>query len=137
QQLFNKLPLQLLSRKALSTIKINHSYDLLILESEFCWSVALNTSINYKKLVVRIHNIESHYFKMLGKISRSFKDKVYYKLETSKIKKLSAMVFDKADKLWFISKDDLLLVDRPEKSVFMPFPVNESFTPPVEKTGNN
>lgn len=137
QQLFNKLPLQLLSRKALSTIKINHSYDLLILESEFCWSVALNTSINYKKLVVRIHNIESHYFKMLGKSSRSFKDKVYYKLETSKIKKLSAMVFDKADKLWFISKDDLLLVDRPEKSVFMPFPVNESFTPPVEKTGNN
>src|SRR5690606_41298052 len=71
QQLFNKLPLQLLSRKGLSTIDIHQPYDLLILESEFCWPITLNKSITYKNIVVRVHNIEGHYFKALGKSSKS------------------------------------------------------------------
>src|SRR5690606_4677736 len=137
QQLFNKLPLQLLSRKGVSTIDIYQTFDLLILESEFCWHITLNKSITYKNIVVRVHNIEGHYFKALGKSSKSLREKVYYKMETSKIKRLSALVFDKADKLWFISKDDLLSVNRSDKSVFMPFPINGSFTLPFEKSGNN
>lgn len=136
-QLFSELPLQFLSRKGLASIDINHTYDLVILESEFCWSITLNKSISYKNIVVRVHNIESHYFKMLGKSSNSLRQKIYYKLETSKIKHLSALVFDKADKLWFISKDDLSAVNLLNKSVFMPFPINDKIVVPTEKTGNN
>lgn len=137
QQLFSNLPLQFLSRKELASIAINQDYDLVVLESEFCWAITLNKSITYKNIVVRVHNIESHYFKMLGKSSSSLKQKIYYKLETSKIKHLSALVFDKADKLWFISKDDLATVNLLNKSVFMPFPVNVEIIEPTEKSGNN
>lgn len=137
QQLFSNLPLQFLSRKGLASININQTYDLVILESEFCWSIILNKSIIYKNIVVRVHNIESHYFKMLGKSSNNLRQKIYYKLETSKIKNLSALVFDKADKLWFISKDDLAAVNLLNKSVFMPFPVNDENIEPALKTENN
>lgn len=136
-QLFSELPLQFLSRKGLASIEINQTYDLVILESEFCWGITLNKSISYKKIVVRVHNIESHYFKMLGKSSNSLRQKIYYKLETSKIKHLSALVFDKADKLWFISKDDLSAVNLLNKSVFMPFPINDEIVVPTEKVENN
>ncbi|HLV50396.1 MAG TPA: glycosyltransferase family 4 protein [Flavobacterium sp.] len=137
QQLFNKLPLQLLSRKGLSTIDIHQTYDTLILESEFCWAITLNQSITYKNIVVRVHNIESHYFKALGKSSNSLREKIYYKMESNKIKNLSEMVFDKVDKLWFISKDDLLLVNKPNKSVFMPFPINSEMVKPVPNSAKN
>lgn len=137
QQLFSNLPLQFLSRKNLSSIEINQNYDLVILESEFCWSITLNKSITYKNIVVRVHNIESHYFKMLGKSSNSLKEKVYYKMETSKIKKLSDLVFGKVDKLWFISKDDLETVNLLNKSIFMPFPINDEIIEPVLKTNNH
>src|SRR5690606_12431508 len=46
-------------------------------------------------------------------------------------------VFNKADKLWFISKDDLSAVNLLQKSVFMPFPINDEFIVPTEKVGNN
>jgi len=136
-QLFSELPLQFLSRKGLASIDINQTYDLVILESEFCWGITLNKSISYKNIVVRVHNIESHYFKMLGKSSNSLRQKIYYKLETSKIKHLSALVFDKANKLWFISKDDLSAVNLLNKSVFMPFPINDEIVVPTEKVENN
>lgn len=137
QQIINKMPLQMISRKGLATIEIHQEYDLMILESEFCWTVTLNKTIQYKKIIVRVHNIESFYFKMLGKSSTNLKDKIYYKIETSKIKKLSSLVFEKADKLWFISKDDLVRVHLPEKSIFMPFPINIDFVKPIIKQGNN
>lgn len=136
-QMFGNLPLQLLSRKNLSAVEINQNYDLVILESEFCWPVTLNKSITYKNIAVRVHNIESHYFKMLGKSSDSLKEKIYYKIEAFKIRKLSALVFSKADRLWFISKDDLDSVNLPGKSLFMPYPINETFVKPDFKEGNN
>lgn len=136
-QMFGNLPLQLLSRKNLSVVDVHQKYDLIILESEFCWPVVLNRSISYKNIAVRVHNIESHYFKMLGKSSDSLRKKIYYKIEAAKIKKLSSLVFGKAGRLWFISKDDMENVNLPGKSVFMPFPVNEEFVPPRIKEGNN
>lgn len=136
QQLLGNLPLQLLSRKGLAKVEINRHYDLVILESEFCWPITLNKSITYNKIAVRVHNIESHYFKMLGRSSNSLKEKVYYKIETVKIKKLSSLVFDKVDRLWFISKDDLIRVNLADKSIFMPFPINQLFVSPFVKKGN-
>lgn len=137
KQLFAKLPLQFLSRKDLASIKINQSYDLVILESEFCWPITLNTSITYNKIVVRVHNIESHYFKMLGNSSSSLKEKVYYKIEVAKIKQFTPSVFNKVDRLWFISKDDLQAMNYTSKSVFMPYPINDEFVIPTEKKDTN
>lgn len=136
-QLLRKLPLQFLSRKGLKYLKINQQYHCVILESEFCWAVTLNDTITYKNLIVRVHNIESLYFKMLGKSATNLKEKIYYKLETAKIKQLSQIVFQKADRLWFISKDDLKVCNLPQKSMFMPFPVNDAFVQPTVKKGFN
>ncbi len=136
-QLFSNQPLQMLSRKALKNIQVHQSYDLIILESEFCWPFLLNRSVSYKNSVVRVHNIEHHYFKVLGESATSLKEKCYYKIEASKIKQLSNLVFSKVNKLWFISKDDLTQVNLLEKSTFMPFPINENFIHPTKKTGNN
>ena len=136
-QLAGNLPLQYLSRLGLQNIIIDNSYDLLILESEFCWAITKNKTVKYNKLVVRVHNIESYYFKMLGKSSKSIKEKVYYKIESVKIKNLSKMVFNQADRLWFISKDDILVVNQPNKSVFMPLPINDDFVQPKSKSTNN
>lgn len=137
QQLFFKLPLQMLSRKSLSSIQINKTYDLVILESEFCWPITLNKTINYKKCVVRVHNIEHHYFKSLGKSARTLKEKIYYKIEALKIKQFSTLIFNKVNKLWFISKDDLKRVNLPNKSVFIPFPINDAFISPEVKPEEN
>lgn len=137
QQLFHKLPLQFLSRKGLKYLKINQQYHCIILESEFCWAITLNDTIKYKNVIIRVHNIESLYFKMLGKSATNLKEKIYYKLETVKIKKFSHTVFQKADRLWFISKDDLIVSNLPQKSIFMPFPINDAFVEPTIKKGAN
>lgn len=136
-QLFSNLPLQFLSRKNLAHIEINKEYDLLILESEFCWSITLNHSIKFNKIVIRVHNIESHYFKMLGKSSTSLKEKMYYKLESYKIKNFTTTVYNKVDRLWFISKDDLEQMHYKCKSVFMPYPINDNYIEPKVKDGSN
>src|SRR5690554_1615487 len=135
--ILNKMPLQLISRKALETVEVNQSYDFIILESEFCWTVTKNKTIAYKQLIVRVHNDEHFYFKMLGNSSKSLKEKMYYQIEASKIKRLSQQVFEQANRLWFISKDDLKGSDFKSKSVFLPFPINQNFIIPKEKPEKN
>lgn len=137
QQLFRNLPLQFLSRMNLANVVVDKSYDVIILESEFCWPITLNNSVKYKKIVIRVHNIENYYFKMLGKSSTSIKEKIYYMIEVAKIKKFSPLIFDKVDRLWFISKDDLEHLNYKFKSIFMPYPINEPYIKPEIKEGNH
>src|SRR5690606_22156526 len=85
----------------------------------------------------RVHNDEHFYFKMLSNSSKSLKEKIYYRTEASKIKRLSQQVFEQANRLWFISKDDLKGSDFKSKSVFLPFPINQNFIIPKEKPEKN
>ncbi|WP_448606178.1 glycosyltransferase [Paenimyroides ceti] len=123
------LPLQVRSREKLEKVLINDSFDVVLLEGEFCLPIIKNKSIHYKHLVIRVHNNESAYYKALGKSSISIKEKLYYSIEAGRIKKFTDCAFNKADQLWFISQDDLKESAYKKKGVFMPFPINEEMVP--------
>lgn len=127
KQLFSNQPLQVLSRAAFKNVSFDATYDFVILEGEFCASIIDNPSLNYNKLIVRIHNDESYYFDQLKESVTSFKEKIYYSLEAPKIRTYSKRVLDQADRLWYISSDEFKRSKYSSKSIFLPVPINDEF----------
>lgn len=135
--LFSKKPLQVKSREKLKEISIKKHYNIVLLEGEFCYPFVQNKTVSFDKLIVRIHNNEADYFRQLGQSSHSLKQKLYYWQETPKIKKFSTEVFNRADRLWYISKEECNRSPYAEKSVFMPFPINSEMVKPVPNSEKN
>lgn len=127
KQLFSNQPLQVLSRAAFKNVSFDATYDFVILEGEFCAPIIDNPSLNYNKLIVRIHNDESYYFDQLKESVTSFKEKIYYSLEAPKIRTYSKRVLDQADRLWYISSDEFKRSKYSSKSIFLPVPINDEF----------
>ncbi len=126
---FNLSPLQVISRNKLQNISINKSYDYLLLEGDYVGSVVNNYSIRANKLIIRSHNDESHYFKNLSKSSKSLFRKVFYTTESYKFKRYTKKIYDKADKIWFISKKEESIFktsNSPTKSIHLPAPFSIS-----------
>ncbi|PQJ21876.1 glycosyltransferase family 4 protein [Tenacibaculum sp. SG-28] len=126
---FNFSPLQVISRNNLQNVSINKSYDYLILEGDYVGSVVHNYTIKANKLIVRSHNDESHYFKNLSKSSKSLLRKVFYTTESYKFKRYTKKIYDKADKIWFISKKEESIFktgNSSTKSIHLPVPFSIS-----------
>ncbi|MCP2026418.1 glycosyltransferase involved in cell wall biosynthesis [Flavobacterium sp. HSC-32F16] len=127
--LFLKLPLQVISRKALKKVSLKNNYDYAVLESESVGIILKNKSFKANKTIVRVHNNESNYFFQLAKSSKNYAEKLYYYLEGIKYKTYSKTIFEKADRLWFISNKEInnnktLLIN---KSIYLPASVNDVF----------
>lgn len=99
-------PLQAQSRKSLKKVKLEKVYDFVILESESTAPILENETLKVSKIALRVHNDESKYFFQLGNSSSNIFKKLYYYLDALKFRRFSKRVFDKADRLWFISKDE-------------------------------
>jgi len=123
--LFSKNPLQVVSRKELKTISLQKEYDYAILESENVGAILDNKNLRANKIIVRVHNDESEYFYQLGKSTQKYRDKIYYYIESFKFKTYSKKIFNKADRLWFISNKEIFN-DRTfhHKAIHLPTPVN-------------
>lgn len=126
---FNFSPLQVISRNKLQNVSINKSYDYLILEGDYVGSVVNNYTIKTNKLIIRSHNDECHYFKNLSKSSKSLFRKVFYATESFKFKRYTKKIYDKADKIWFISKKEESIFKTGSsltKSIHLPAPFSIS-----------
>lgn len=125
--LFNKEPLQVLSRKGLEKVKLEKEYDFVILESESVGFVLSNKTLKTKKKIIRVHNNESTYFINLGKSTSNILKKIYFFQEAKKFSKYSLKIFAKVDRLWFISSAEEIKYRKKHnfnKSIHLPPPVN-------------
>ncbi|MFD2602354.1 glycosyltransferase family 4 protein [Flavobacterium suzhouense] len=99
-------PLQAASRQSLQDVVFSEEYDMVVLESESVADVLNNRTLKASKIVLRVHNDETKYFFQLGNSSSNIFKKLYYYLDALKFRRFSKNVFAKADRLWFISKDE-------------------------------
>lgn len=129
--LFNLKPLQVISRNELKNVVLHQKYNYTILESECVGLILENKSLRTDEIIVRVHNNESKYFKELANSTHSFFNKLYYFQESFKYNYFSSNIFSKADRLWFISKEELvqneLNTSMGYKSTHLPSPINDPF----------
>jgi polysaccharide biosynthesis protein PslH len=129
--LFLSKPLQVVSRKSLKNIKFKTQYDYAILESESVGMILENKSFQSKKIAIRVHNNESDYFHQLGESTKNLPNKAYYYLEALKFKLYSKKIFQKVDRLWFISNKEIssttLDLSIIKKSIHLPASLNGNF----------
>jgi hypothetical protein len=129
--LFNLKPLQVISRNELKKVVLHQKYDYTILESECVGLILENKSLRTDEIIVRVHNNESKYFKELAYSTHSFFNKLYYFQESFKYNYFSSNIFSKVDRLWFISKEELVQNDLKTsfgyKSTHLPSPINDPF----------
>lgn len=128
--IFHYKPLQVVSRKRLKDIILQNEYDYAILESESVGKILENQSLRTKKIIVRVHNNESNYFNELSKSTKNIKNKIYYYLESLKFKSYSKTIFKQADRLWFISNEEInntIDLNLPNKSIHLPASTNHTF----------
>lgn len=134
------MPYQVASRRNLSKITLNLSYDWVILESEAVSYIL--PSVKSKKIALRVHNNESVYFKSLYSSERNLFKKIYYLIEskiysthTKKIKKISDVILNISQDENSCDINDLSLTT---KSLFVPPHVDISkFLQPVKRSGAN
>lgn len=128
KDVFSRVPLQVKSRGGLEHFKFNYSYDIVLLESESVSSILNNKTLSFKKLILRIHNNESLYFKELCLSTKNIFKKAYFLTESFKFKPLSKKVYEKADRLWFISTKELNKYSNfSVKAIHLPPPINQNF----------
>lgn len=121
-------PIQYTSREKLREIELKKEYDFVLLESEYLSSILENKTLIYKKILFRVHNNETYYFKQLANSSNNIFKKIYYWLDALKIKKVTDDILERADRIWYISNKELEQSSYSEKSIFLPPPINETFS---------
>jgi len=121
--MFSLLPLQNLSRRKLTQVKLDYRYDLLLIATEHVLSILDNQTLKADQVVLRVQNDETKYFQELYQSSNWGFRKLYYFLESFKIKFMNRQVRQNISNMMFISKDEYLAFQQrfPEiNSVFMP-----------------
>jgi glycosyltransferase involved in cell wall biosynthesis len=131
-QLFHISPLQVVSRKALRNFNFNKAYHYAILETEHVGIVLENETFRAQKIFLRLQNNESYYFRQLAQSTNSIFEKIYYLSDAVKFKFYSKKIFKKADRLWFISNEEIKSKHKNKvflpKSVHLPPPINSEFS---------
>lgn len=103
------LPYQVKSRSNLKTVKINDSYDLIFVISDYSYFITDNKNVfgNAEIKIFRSQNDECLYFFELAKTQSFLKLKFYYLLsESFKFFFLKWFIRDRFSSYWFISKDE-------------------------------
>ena len=118
-------PFQVRSRRVLKEVEVTDEYDAVLLESEHVGPILENSRLRAQARILRSQNDEARYFRELSKSSRSWKDRLFYKLEAIRFDKYSPALRAKCDLLWFISdwERTLHLQKKPgdiSKAIFLP-----------------
>lgn len=124
---FSTKPIQYTSRLKLKDVNLDKIYDYVLLESEFLYSILLNKKLKYKKLLFRVHNDESYYFKQLANSTNNYAKKIYYWSDALKTQNITEKLLKQSDRIWYISKKEYKESKYQNKAIFLPPPINESF----------
>ncbi len=104
--LVSKLPLQAVSRKSLVFYKLKKHYDIVLLEGLYVSQILYNKNLNYKHVIMRMHNNEVKYFKELGMSTNNILKKIYYYTESAKFKIYEKKILPIVKNIMFISYDE-------------------------------
>jgi len=134
--LISTKPLQAVSRSSLAAVRLSEQYDVTWLEGEYVEPVLNNPTLKSRRIFMRLHNDEYAYFRQLSSSTRNPLKWLYYKTEAQKFRGFSRRLYQKTDKLFFISIDELNNFtnqdpDLKAKSVLLPAPLSKNrFDPP-------
>lgn len=92
-KLLSKLPFIVATRKSSELIRNLTSNDFpIILEGIHCTYPLLLKQFENRKVVIRTHNIEHHYYEGLQKSEKNILKKIFFKLEVKKLKRYEAIL---------------------------------------------
>ena len=101
-------PCQVKSRDSLASIRLQHTYDLVLLDGDSVGSVLQNPSLQSRCKVVRTHNWEAQYFQERSATAgTSWLVRGYDKIEAQRYPRYSYRLFDDCDAVWWVSIDEL------------------------------
>lgn len=79
-----------------------------LLEGTHCSFLLWKNILRDRKVILRLHNIESDYYRQMAEKTRSYFKRLYYKNESRLLQNFESEVFKKADRLLTVSEKDTL-----------------------------
>jgi len=133
-------PFQALSRKALQSVPLTKTYDVVLLKSDYVAPILENPTLNAKVRIL-IADGEARYFRELSKCANRWVERCFYRTEALKFDRFSPRIRPKCDLLWFVSDWERVLHVRkhPEdsnKAIFLPPDPGGSRMSPYSGGGN-
>jgi glycosyltransferase involved in cell wall biosynthesis len=117
-------PYQMKSRRDLKSAALSDtSYDIAILEGEYVSYILQNTRLKAKRIILRIHNNESRYFRELGQSVKGPIKKLYYISESMKFRMALDKIHNSVDSLCFVSLSEYESASM-ENSEWVPMSIN-------------
>lgn len=130
---FSRAPGQVSTRGWLRQVRLNASYDLVVLETEAVAAVLDNPHLRAKVVALRIQNDEPRYFRELARSERNWLKKAYYATEARRYRRFLPVIHARVDRLWFISAKER---DAFAAAVGFPAAANAYFLPaPLDCNG--
>lgn len=123
-------PWQIKSRYRLKSIQLSDSYDMVLLDGHYVYSILGNPTLRASTRILRVHNNESVYFKELAGSVRNGWKKIYYLAESGKFLLLESKLRKQVKNMMFISKDEF------EESVSRYPELNSILVPPALPTND-
>lgn len=98
---------QVASRAALGHVALKQNYDIIVLESPHVMRILDNPKLSFKRLFFRVHNDEVKYFQNLKESTSNMLIKLFYKLESIRIRRAQTRCLKDADTSLFISQSEM------------------------------
>lgn len=119
---------QVASRAALQHISLKQDYDIIVLEGPYVTRILGNPKLSYKRLFFRVHNDEVKYFQNLEESASNILMKLFYKLESIRIRRAQTQCLTDADTSLFISQSEMEggMGDVTKLPLFLPPGINTS-----------
>lgn len=121
--LLSRLPFIVRSRrnKLLLYNLLKNDYPILF-EGIHTTAFLSHSALKYRNKILRTHNIESDYYGQLGKSTNHFFKKLFYQIESRKLKRYEPSILSFAQKVLTISEHDKRFFKKlnPETEVLMP-----------------
>lgn len=110
---FNTQPYIVATRRSDDLItNLLKNNEPILLEGVHSCGIIGDVRFNNRKIIIRSHNIEHHYYEHLALSERNWFKKIYFVTESKKLKKFEAVNFPLATEIWGISDKDTVYLQK-------------------------
>ncbi len=78
----------------------------ILMEGVHCTAITNDTRFKHRRLFVRLHNVEHHYYEQLHANSNNFLKKLFFKNESRLLEKYETALINKATAFWTVTRSD-------------------------------
>lgn len=93
-------------RRSLRDVRLEDSYDAVLLQTEFVTDILHNRTLAARTTIIRVDNDEYRYAMQMVHAEKSLSRKFYYLFEAQRIRLHTARILPAVDQLWFVSHDE-------------------------------